>query len=205
MASLEKKTKQFCIIIRKKVVLDITYLKAFCDHNFVKYAFITHLKDDNEKIHYHIVGVSDKQVRLSTMLNRLVDWFQFDNAFGIEIDSVRSIEGSVQYLTHKNQPEKEYYEFEDIYYKWNEKEFKLLYESNFIDEELSSDSLIFLVKDSVCCFNPLTNKYVINIPLLIRSMGLKKFNRYQGIIKMLIKYYEEYSLNDIGKSNEKEN
>lgn len=190
MSNLYKKATKFNIVIRKKVYLQTSDILNFCDNHFSNYAFITHDEEDINKVHYHIVGITRAQIRLSTLLNKLVDYFKFDNPFGIEIEIAYSLEGSIQYLTHKNQTEKKQYKYEDIHIHWNDKEeFKLLYEMTIKEKEITTRFLYDCIKD--CALeNDYYGNSIVCIPQLLQVLGLKNFNKYQGVIKMIINYIE---------------
>lgn len=135
--SLTCQSKKACIVIRKGISISKDKIKEYCDTYFEKYAFIEHNGDikadtgEQETVHYHIVGnYKASKVAFSTRLNDIVSFFNFDNAFGIEIEMYKSLEASLQYLTHKNQPEKTPHKVSDIVTNIEPSEFQLLYESN---------------------------------------------------------------------------
>lgn len=130
--SLSTQTGKLNIVIRKNREIDKGLITKFCNEFFSEWAFIVHEKDKEpltgiiEGIHYHIVAnAKDKNKRLATWLNVIVDYFKFKDSNGIEIDKYQSLEGSLQYLIHKNDPDKTQHKFEEVVYKWNEDDIKL--------------------------------------------------------------------------------
>ena len=109
MANLMLKTKYINLVVRKKD-LNISERDSaiinWCKDNCENYAYIYHDKDTNTEgidvpIHLHLVCVLKDSVRLSTTLNSFCESVSL-TTLGVEIDKAHSIEGSLQYLIHKN-------------------------------------------------------------------------------------------------------
>ena len=174
--SLTCQSKKVCIVIRKGISIDADKIKGYCDTYFEKYAFIEHLGDvkpDNgeiESVHYHIVGnFKASKVAFSTRLNDIVNYFGFDNAFGIEIDMYKSLENSIQYLTHKNQPEKTPHKVSDIVTNIEVSEFQLLYESD------NGSVVTFDMLYSLC----LESNNIIEV---IKGLGIGQYKSWRNVI-----------------------
>lgn len=138
-APLTCQSKKIDLVIRKCKSYPIDLIKRYCEDTFVRYAFIVHDGDiqpstgEIESIHYHIVGdAKEKGVAFSTRLNVLISkqYLNEDNADGIEIDQYRTFEGALQYLTHKNNPEKSPHSKDDIVHNMTEQEFNIFYEAD---------------------------------------------------------------------------
>ena len=132
---LSTQTRKIWLIIRKNIAIDMFLIKQYLTIYADEYAFIEHKGDINlegevEGIHYHCVyNLKDKYKndRLSTTLNHIVDVLKLDNAIGIQITKYDSFEGCLQYLTHKNVPEKTQHRVSEIVHNLDEKTFELLY------------------------------------------------------------------------------
>ena len=174
-APLSTQTGKLFIVIRKNKEISIDKIKAYCEKFGKEYAFIVH-KNDKDKdtgeiipIHYHIVlNAIDKNKRLSTHLNDIAKFFDFDNLNGVEIDKYRSLESALQYLLHKNDKDKTQHKFEEIVSNFNKDE--LL---NYITCDVSTLTFDFVY--SLC-------KSSNNIIEVIRGLGLGNFQRYRATI-----------------------
>lgn len=173
---LSSQTRKVDIVIRKNVEISKDKIKAYCDSEFEIYAFIEHkgdIKPDTgevEGVHYHICGnMRGSKIALSTRLNTLCKWFGFDNNNGIEIEQYRTLEGAIQYLTHKRQSEKTPHNKEDIVTNIPPNDFDIYYEAD-IGEVVTFDLLYCTVNDSN------------NIIEVIKSLGLKIYKDYRNVI-----------------------
>lgn len=140
------------IVIRKNKKIPIYKVKEYCQTYFKNYAFIEHEGDikpstgEVEGVHYHICGdTKTSKVPFSQRLNEIRDFFRFDNVNGIEIDQYISIEGAIQYLTHKNQPDKTQHKKEEIVHNFTKEDFEIYYNAeigNVITYELLYSAVI---------------------------------------------------------------
>ena len=155
---LTTQTSKLFIVIRKNQKISKDLIKGYCDAFLSQYAFIEHENDINpvtrlvEGVHYHIVGISLKRkTRLSTHLEDIVKYFRFDDANGIQVDKFDNPVSAVQYLIHKNNPEKTQHTFEEVVYKWDKEEFMLMMSSE--QTEIISYDMVYSVckqSDSIC-------------------------------------------------------
>ena len=95
----------------------------FCDrYQNTKYAYIMHDKDENAdgraKKHYHIVFKFKNPIKFKY----LCDAFPYS-----DIQAARKVNACVQYLIHKNNPEKTQYAKNDIYTNFEQDEFDALF------------------------------------------------------------------------------
>lgn len=178
-SKLDSQTRKVCLVIRKVTNKDIqvvkNHIKEYCDSNFEKYAYITHENHINElgereTTHFHIVGIyNTAKVRLSTRLNDIIKFFHFENEIGIQIEPLKSWVNSIQYLIHKNQPDKTQESSDKIICNYDKEE--LLLELNATcDTVISFDYLIATIQ----CSN--------NIIEIIKSLGLENYRRYRQVI-----------------------
>lgn len=181
-ASLNTQTKQFNIIINTPT-RDNIYIKrlaTFLDNEIknrcsgMVYTYIEHdndyLGDKLKTYHIHLLIWNYGKTRLLTLLNRIADALQIDNTI-IQIDIMRDIVGSVQYLVHKNDCDKYQYEVSNI--KTNLTSNELETYINSANEYLTADRLINLCDE------------IPNRILLLKAIGLKDFKLYFHIIKMI--------------------
>ena len=120
---LTTQTKKVFIVIRKNKKIPKQLLLEYVNTYFDEYSFIEHENDIEpitkivEGCHYHIIGNLKEDYsrdRLKTTLNHIVDFFHFDNANGIEIDKYDNYVLGIQYLIHKNNPEKTQHKSIDV-------------------------------------------------------------------------------------------
>lgn len=171
---LTTQTTHLFIVIRKNKKLPLSTLEDYCKQYFEEWSFIEH-KEDLEPItqvvegcHYHIIGKARKQrTPLSTHLNDLVRFFRFDNANGIEIDKYEDYVKGIQYLIHKNNPEKTPHIFEDVHSNIEQQELMLIMKSD------TGDVISFDYIYSVCS----TSKNIVEV---IRSVGFKLYCKYRS-------------------------
>lgn len=173
--SLTCQSTHACIVIRKGIEIPMAKIKKYCETYFSKYAFIEHKGHTDEKgdtipVHYHIVGdFLASKVAFSTRLNTIVDFFGFKNADGIQIEKYSSLERSIQYLTHKNQPEKTQMDVTEIITNIEQSEFDLLYTSDN-GEIITFDRLYLL------CYENL------NIIGVIKEIGIGQYKVWRNVI-----------------------
>ena len=174
---LTTQTTKLFIVIRKNKQFSKDFIRNYCENFFVQYVFIEHLNDiepitgEIEGAHYHIVGIAKKvKTPLKTHLNDLVKYFRFDNANGIEIDKFDNLTLSIQYLIHKNNPEKTQHSFDELIYKWDKDELLM----HITTEQ--TDVISFDMVYSVC----LSSKNIIEV---IKGIGFKQYAKYRYTIK----------------------
>lgn len=174
-ASLSTQTGKLFIVIRKNKPLPLDKIKAYCAEYGKEFAFIVHDKDIDSvtgsviPIHYHIVmNAKDNKKRLSTHLNDISSFFGFRDNNGIEIDKYRNLESALQYLIHKNNPEKTQHDISEIITNFGNDEL-----TTYITCETSVISFDYIY--SLC----LSNKNIIGV---IKALGLSNFQRYRATI-----------------------
>lgn len=173
---LTTQTTHLFIVIRKNKEISKDLIKAYCEEYLDQYAFIEH-KGDREPVtqniegtHYHIVGYAKKKkTRLSTHLEDITKFFRFDDSNGIQVDKFDNIVSAVQYLIHKNNPEKTPHNFNEVVYKWDKEEITLIMSAE--QSEIISFDMVY----SCCC-------RASNIVQVIQTLGFKTYARYRTTI-----------------------
>lgn len=174
--SLDTQTYKHFVVIRKNKELPLNVLKQYLKDNYDQYCLIVHDKDKDKKtgltapIHYHFVGnCKTKRIRLQKVLNDISKVFKFDNNHGIEVDKYKTLENSLQYLIHKNNPDKYQYEFKDLIFGgWTEDELKTFLTSDCVG--LNFDRIF-----AIC------NNFDSRIDV-IREIGFSNYARYRSTI-----------------------
>lgn len=176
MADLSKKTRYCFITIRK-----LSYpsnmdelLKNYCETFCKRYTYIKHEGDVNlenavEDTHYHCVLEFKENQRMSTRLNCLCDYFGFENAFGIDIDRIKSNVKCIQYLTHQNDKVKTQHSADEIICNYDREELRLILESEQ-DDVTTFDYLISVLMEET------------NILGVIQRLGLNQYKTYRNVI-----------------------
>lgn len=189
-ASLSCQTTKHFVVIRKNKAYPLDVLKNFLNDHYSQWALITHKnhKDPNSgeiiPIHYHYIGnYKKKRTPLSTALNQLAKALKSDKN-GLEIDQYQHIEGAIQYLTHKNNPEKTQMEFKDIIFNgWSKDELLTYYTTD--DNSINFDRVL-----AVC-------KNYDSIIDVIREIGFSSYHKYRNTIRdIFTELHEEKSLKD---------
>lgn len=173
-------TKHF-VVIRKNRAYPLHVIKEWLDNNYKQYALIVHDKDIDPitkqviPVHYHYVGIALKnKTPMSTFLNDLSKTLKTDNV-GIEFDSFAFLEKALQYLIHRNNPEKTQHEIKEVIYSgWSKEE---------IDTFITCDctGINFDRVYSLC----LAYTSIIDI---IRELGLANYHKYRSTIQDI--FYE---------------
>ena len=121
--SLSTQTGKHFIVIRKNKEIPLSVIQEYLDMNYKEYALIKHEGDKDSvtgeviPVHYHYVGnCKRKDIRLSTLINELSTALKCDKQC-ISADKYNSLELSLQYLLHKNNPEKTPHKMEEIHFR----------------------------------------------------------------------------------------
>lgn len=186
MANLESKASKVSVVIRKNKYLDKGTINSFCSLYFNRYAWIIHEFDvspntqEVEGVHYHLVGELKERTRLSTLLNRICSYFNFDNPFGVQVDSARCIEGCYQYLIHKNDKDKTQHDISEVVTNIDQDEFKTIID---IDNEgvLTVDRIWYIVESNMR-YDSLQKKVITNRKEIARSIGIGRLTYYSMAI-----------------------
>lgn len=173
---LTTQTTKLFIVIRKNKVISKDLIKSYCDEFLDSYAFIEHTKDVDPidamviPVHYHIVGNAKKvKTPLSTHLNDIVKFFRFDDSNGIQVDKYDNYISALQYLVHKNNPEKTQHNVDEIITNIPKEQFDLYMTSE------QSEIISFDMCYSLCMSSN-------NIVEVIRAIGFKTYAKYRSTI-----------------------
>lgn len=174
--ALSTQTNYVSVIIQlQKQQCDYQALKNWLSTNANLWAYIVHDKDKHEDntskgVHLHAKFIlnNNKGPRLSTTLNEMSKALSIDKT-AFTIEKMESVSGSIQYLIHKNEPEKYQYDVSDIITNLSESELNTyLYAET---EEINTDTLI-----DICTMN-WRSKIAI-----LKTIGLRYYSRYRGVI-----------------------
>lgn len=179
--SLSTQTGKLFIVIRKAPSImekiDNDKVLNYCKTFGKEYAFILHDKDvepvtgEVESKHYHIVmKAQNGDKRLSTHLNDIVSYFGFEDNNGICIEKYDSLEGSLQYLIHKNNPEKTQHKVSEIITNIDKGDL-----NTYLTVDLESNEISFDRVSSICLESS-------NIIEVIKSLGIVNYQRYRATI-----------------------
>lgn len=173
---LTSQVRDLFIVIRKNKQYPKDLIKSWCDEMFDKYAFIEHYDDVEpvtglvEGCHYHIwAHVKDHGVPKSVHLNKIIKHFKMDDDNGICIEQIANKILAMQYLIHKNNPEKTQHKANEIVTNIEAGELNLMLTSE-TNATVSFD-LIF----TLC----LSNK---NISGVIKALGVSTFRTYRNVV-----------------------
>lgn len=175
MANLDTKTKFVNIVVRKKdikISVRDKYILKWCKDNCEFYSYIYHKHDTNplgiiEDEHLHLVVTMKKSQRLNTTLNSFCESVSL-TTLGVMIDKCNSLEGSIQYLIHKNDKDKDKHEISEIITNYSDKE--LL---NIIETEVTSltpQRLRAMVVNAKCNYD------------LIEQLGINRYSQLRKVI-----------------------
>lgn len=180
MSNLTTQTKYVNVCIRK-----LSYphdfeakLREYVTSQCSTYSYIKHEHDINgygevEGLHYHLVLVYKERSRLVTFLNRIADHFGFANSDGIEIGKTISTTNSIQYLIHKNNPEKTQHKVEEIVTSYPIEELKTIIDSQS-DTSVTFEYIYKLIMDRP------SKLY------LIQCLGINTYKNYRSVILDMI-------------------
>lgn len=172
--ALETRTKKITGIVSLKGVeySDIRpLLQNYLSSSCFDYAFILHdadfLEDGSAKTpHIHFCGNFKVVKRLSTILGEIANVLGL-SPLAITISKYESYSACIQYLVHRNNPEKYQYEQSKIVTNLNSSELDAFMED---DVNFDTDTLI---------------KVVVSSPdriSLIRSLGMARYKLYRNVI-----------------------
>lgn len=192
---LTSQVRDLFIVIRKNKVLPKKVMIEYCESMFDKYAFIEH-KNDIEPItglvegcHYHIwAHVRDKGVAKSTHINAILKAFKFDTDDGICIEQIANKVLAMQYLIHKNNPEKTKHEVKEVVSNIDKDELNLMFTSD-TGEVVSFDLIYTLcrVSTSIC--------------QIIKALGINVYRQYRNVV---LDIYNDVKTIDLETEKEKE-
>lgn len=192
---LTSQVRDLFIVIRKNKVIPKKTITEYCESMFDKYAFIEH-KNDIEPItglvegcHYHIwAHVRDKGVAKSTHINAILKAFKFDTDDGICIEQIANKVLAMQYLIHKNNPEKTQHEVKDVVSNIDKDELNLMFTSD-TGEVVSFDLIYTLcrVSTSIC--------------QIIKALGINVYRQYRNVV---LDIYNDVKTIDLETEKEKE-
>lgn len=189
---LSTQTSKHFVVIRNNREYPIGVLTKYLNVHYSEWVLICHKEDKDPitkmtiPVHYHYVGNSKKRdQRLSTSMNNLAKYLKCDIK-GLSFDKYNNLDLSIQYLIHKNNPEKTQHDIKELLYNgWSEEDI-----TNII---LCEESTISFDKVYTLCK---TYRSLLDV---IRDLGFKQYHKYRNTIKdiwELTQYQKEKLLND---------
>lgn len=208
MANLESKATKVTIVIRKNIDIEPRSINSFCETYFSRYAWIEHKGDistntmEVEATHYHIVGELKERTRLGTLLNRVcahfLPWYDnFNNPFGIELDTARCIEACYQYLIHKNDKDKTPHDISEIVSNIPKEELRTIIETA-IDTSITASRLEQVLRSHIR-FDDERLRVVVDYFGIMADLGLGRINAISwgvnnGIKQIKIELYNAHGI-----------
>lgn len=151
------------------------------DNPNIEYSYIKHNADDDEKnLHYHLVIYFKGKVKRFTTLQNI-----FVGAH-IEMTNQQRYKRAIQYLIHKNNPEKQQYNPSEIVSNIETSELADILSGNGYDFELFQEEKIF---DYMAEFIKSDGR--LTMQQFILRFGLSAITKYYFVIKDQIKEYNE--------------
>lgn len=145
----------------------------------IEYSYIKHNADDDDKnIHYHLVIYYKGSVkRFTTMQNT------FEGAH-IEQTNAQRYKRCIQYLIHKNNPEKQQYDCSEVFSNIETSELADILTGDGYDFELFNSEKVFDYMNEIYLQN-----HELNMTLFVNRFGLDAISRYYFMLKDMIKDY----------------
>lgn len=179
MANITRTAKKITGVIQNKNKnIDINSLEKWLAENCIDYSYIVHDKDvdengDLKNNHIHVVFTLKKaKIRLSTTINNLSNTL-ICSPFAISLDKADNYPLCLQYLIHRNNPDKYQYDLKDVI-------------SNLPFEELSmvltetSDIINFDVLKTVCVESCGSKLYIME------KIGVGYYSKYRNVISDIL-------------------
>lgn len=156
------------------------------DNPNIQYSYIKHNADDiDNNLHYHIV------LYFKGCVKRFNTIFNIFKGAHIEQTNAQRYKRCIQYLIHKNNPEKQQYQQNQIISNIEISELADILNGEGYDFELFQEDKIYDYMDEFY-----KNYKALSMDLFIKRFGLSAISKYYFILKDLIKSYIE-SMNRI--------
>lgn len=175
--NLTKQSKKFAIVLqlskeRAELYPSLSDLLPKLD-DFEDYAFIKHDREDLP--HVHIVLTFSKRKRGQTVLNMLSDVFSVNYRDSLSVEVAEDLPACVQYLIHKNNPEK---------YQYDQKLIVTTYSDETLNSLLESDAPLDAYALRAICIAKEGDLIEI-----AQEIGLNAYSRYRYLIEYIISKY----------------
>lgn len=187
MINLNSQRREFAIVVSDITRCDYHFddFLSFLNNSGFRYYWIIHDNDIDEhgetiRPHMHIVLTGLKRWRVKQLLNDLADSLITNNE-NIQIEEVKNLTASVQYLIHKNDTAKYQYDYRLIHTNDN-------------------DNLIPMLNETIQTCTITTQRLMdlilvegIDKLQLIKTIGIGSYQHYKSVIKDLfdIRYSKE--------------
>lgn len=186
--NLETKSKRVSLVISLKgmeqcdiLEMDRNLYEVLTEGDYTRFAFILHDRDtlDSGEVktpHFHIYIESGSTARLGTYLNRMAKELKV-NPLAISIQKVSEPESVIQYLIHKNAPDKFQYPRDEIRTNLDKDTLDLILDTESIAWNV--DYLVHVIKECEGC-----------VYLIIKTIGLERYRQYRKVIMDLMGNYK---------------
>lgn len=187
MINLNSQRREFAVVVSDITRCDYHFddFKSWLNNSGFRYYYIVHDKDLNEmgeliRPHIHLVLTGLKRWRVKQLLNDLADAL-ITNIENIQIEEIKNLTASVQYLVHKNDVAKYQYDWKLI--KTND-----------------TDNLVPLLNETILTCSVTTDRLIQLILVegierleLIKAIGIGSYQHYKSVIKDLyeIRYQKD--------------
>lgn len=183
MLNLNSQSKDFNVVIDEPITniqFNVQYLlkkvNEYCKVNAEEYYFILHdhdVKDESGEMkvkHIHLLYRIPKRTRYKTELSKLCDFLFGDEKYRnlIQIEKWKYHDEMIQYLTHKNNPEKYQYSVLNVF--TSDKDYLMDIMQREIETALTYDDIERICMESSC------------ISEVYKRIGLKNSKQYRHII-----------------------
>lgn len=179
MINLNSQRREFNVVISDITRCDYHFdgFVSFLNNSGFRYYYIVHDNDVDEhgetiRPHIHLVLTGLKRWRVKQLLNDLADAL-ITNVENIQIEEVKNITASIQYLIHKNDTSKYQYDYLKIQTNDSDNLVPILNET-ILTDKVTTDRLIDLIL-----------KERIEKLELIKAIGIGSYQHYKSVIKDL--------------------
>lgn len=180
MIDMSAQRKEFDIVISDitRCYYDFTDFYDYLNKSGFLWYLAKHDKDkyangEDKLVHLHLVLLSDKLLRAKQVLSHLADVL-YTNVENIQIDEVNSIPGAIQYLLHKNNPEK--YQYDESIIETNDERKNL---HNILKEDIKRKVLTTKVLYDYVFEDKLSRRQ------LMEKIGIAQYQHYRPTINDL--------------------
>lgn len=151
---------------------------------------IIHNKDPKKRTHLHVVIELHEKKTLKAVLGILTTLLNIEaNQVGLEPSNNEFL--GVQYLTHKNNKEKEPYDFKEIATN-DEGELKARYEAEYVNPEERKKAILFGSKTIMDLLNNMTIDEAKKVLPVFKAIKEEQGYDKKGLIEQLTKMRNDY-------------
>lgn len=146
------------------------------EYGYTYYAIKHYVQEDTEYVHYHLVISSAKILRAKQVINHLCDCFGCDSE-NVQLLYCPCVASAVQYLIHKNNPDKHQYMKEEVFTN-DPRQYDCLLKEPLGRLELTTKTLLEIMHD--CNYDRMA---------ILEKIGINYYTTYRSTINDIIKHY----------------